>query len=190
MPFARPFFSVAVVGALLWALSAGWLGELGTVAERAAVPAAGWDPSADVLFSTLVECLHDVSAVTFQRGSVVHPPSGLPNIEHWYGDRCRALVDAPRFRVFSDAYGLRATGAVRDILDREAELVALALDDPALLEQDVVAYWRAAAGRATADLDYLARSRRSAFESQAAHPLDPEVSAAVPPEEAHAELPR
>ena len=132
---------------------------------------ASWDGRADVVFSVLVQCLYDISVVTDVRAAALHPQARVPNIEHWYHDRCLTILDAERFRLFSQAYGVRAAGAVRRILVREADLVGLAVDDPFLTEYDVVAFWRAAAGRAALDLEYLRRGLDAVFDGQDEMPV-------------------
>ena len=171
---ARPILAIVVVSALLWAFTNS-VGDYGSdIPGDAPELSAQWDGRADVVFSVLVQCLYDISVVTDARAAALHPQARVPNIEHWYRDRCLTIVDEERFRLFLQAYGLRAAGAVRRILVREADLVVLAVDDPLLTEHDVVAFWRAAAGRAALDLEYFRRGLDGVFDGLDEMPvLDP-----------------
>ena len=186
---ARPIFGLIAVTAVLWVLANSFSDF--DVAVPADAPAldAEWDPSADVVFSTLLRCLHDVSYVSGSRAIALHAPTGVLNIEHWYRDRCRSMLDDDRFRLFSRAYGVRATAAVRRIVDREAGLVVLAIDDPTVGDADVVAYWRAAAGRAAADLDHFRRTLRAFYEASDADSPAPSEYLDLPPTDLSPELP-
>ena len=173
----RPIFGILVVSALLWVLSNS-MADLGPgVPDDAPGLDARWDGRGDAVFLILVQCLYDISVVTESRAAALHPQAAVPNIEHWYRDRCASMVNAARFRLFSLSYGVRATDVVRRILAREAELVVIGLDDPLLSDTDVVAFWRAAAGRAAVDLDYFRRNLAALYAGEAEMP----VPVPVPP---------
>ena len=164
MPFSRPLMSIMVVGAVLWVLSGALNRFLPDADDFDSPPGAVHDPAADGALRTLVQCLMDIEAVTGNRASALHPQAGIPNIEHWYRERCQSMLDGPRFRTYTTSYGVRAASTVRAVLEREARLVRLAVDDPQVSDADIVALWRVAAGRAAVDVQFFGRTLAEVFD--------------------------
>ena len=173
MFYSRPIIGMLVVGALLWVLSRSMPDLLPEPEEALVDTAQQWDPAADLALVALVQCLHDVASVTVAWAAALHPQAQVPNIEHWYRDRCQGMLDSPTFRTYVAAYGLRASSYARDVLEREAQLVVLAIDDPLVDDTDVVAFWRAAAGRAAVDLEFFGRTLVAVFAGAGDLPVQP-----------------
>ena len=151
----RPLFAVVLMTVLLY-LSSGWFEPL-TVAD---------DPDAEPFISLLDDdvfrmhplvelkgCLRGLTEVTSAQAAQLHADTGRPFIEHWYRRNCRSLLHAPPFERFARSYGARSLGAVITVLDEEEALVATALDEPSVTDEQLVAFWRAGLASALARLE-------------------------------------
>lgn len=173
----RPVFAVLVMTGLLY-LSSGWFEPL-TVADD-----PGAEPYLSILdddvfrMHPLVElntCLRRLVAVNSAQAARQHAESGQPFIEHWYRRNCRSLVHAPPFERFARSYGARSLGVVLTVLDEEEALVALAIDDPSVTDEQLVALWRVGLASALARLELFEEALAALYVD-----LDPRGDAAVP----------